>query len=49
MPTLKGQEMEDNFKMVYPNLFGLGDISKRVYQMLGAQNVKQGVRMVGLK
>jgi putative N6-adenine-specific DNA methylase len=43
--------MEDNFKMVYQNLFfGFEEILTRVYHgMLGAQNVETGVRMVSFK
>lgn len=38
--------MENNFKMVAKTFFGFEDILAKELQMLGAQNVEQGVRMV---
>jgi putative N6-adenine-specific DNA methylase len=41
--------MEDNFKMVAKTFFGFEEILAKELQMLGAQNVEQGVRMVSFK
>ena len=41
--------MEDNFRMVAKTFFGFEEILAKELQMLGAQNVEQGVRMVSFK
>ena len=41
--------MENNFKMVAKTFFGFEEILAKELQMLGAQNVEQGVRMVSFK
>ncbi|MEC5166654.1 putative N6-adenine-specific DNA methylase [Flavobacterium sp. PL11] len=41
--------MEDNFKMVAKTFFGFEEILAKELQMLGAQHVEQGVRMVSFK
>ncbi len=42
-------EMEDNFKMVAKTFFGFEEILAKELQILGAQEVEQGVRMVSFK
>lgn len=41
--------MEDNFKMIAKTFFGFEEILAKELQMLGAQEVEQGVRMVSFK
>ncbi|MBC7747350.1 MAG: class I SAM-dependent RNA methyltransferase [Methylotenera sp.] len=41
--------MENNYKMVAKTFFGFEEILAKELQMLGAQNVEQGVRMVSFK
>ncbi|WP_294822170.1 THUMP domain-containing protein [uncultured Flavobacterium sp.] len=41
--------MEDNFKMIAKTFFGFEEILARELQVLGAQNVEPGVRMVSFK
>ncbi|AWH85970.1 RNA methyltransferase [Flavobacterium album] len=41
--------MEDNFKMIAKTFFGFEEILAKELQMLGAQDVEQGVRMVSFK
>ncbi|RZK11647.1 MAG: class I SAM-dependent RNA methyltransferase [Flavobacterium sp.] len=41
--------MENNFKMVAKTFFGFEEILAKELQMLGAQDVEQGVRMVSFK
>lgn len=41
--------MEDNFRMVAKTFFGFEEILAKELQMLGAQDVEQGVRMVSFK
>ncbi|MBQ0908471.1 class I SAM-dependent RNA methyltransferase [Flavobacterium sp. F-328] len=41
--------MENNFKMIAKTFFGFEEILAKELQMLGAQNVEQGVRMVSFK
>lgn len=41
--------MENNFKMVAKTFFGFEEILAKELQMLGAQEVEQGVRMVSFK
>lgn len=43
------QRMEDNFKMIAKTFFGFEEILAKELQILGAQNVEQGVRMVSFK
>ncbi len=43
------QRMEDNFKMIAKTFFGFEEILARELQVLGAQNVEPGVRMVSFK
>jgi putative N6-adenine-specific DNA methylase len=41
--------MENNYKMIAKTFFGFEEILAKELQMLGAQNVEQGVRMVSFK
>src|ERR1051325_9835881 len=41
--------MENNFKMIAKTFFGFEEILAKELQMLGAQEVEQGVRMVSFK
>ncbi|KGO94790.1 THUMP domain-containing class I SAM-dependent RNA methyltransferase [Flavobacterium subsaxonicum] len=41
--------MENNFKMIAKTFFGFEEILAKELQMLGAQDVEQGVRMVSFK
>lgn len=41
--------MEDNFKMIAKTFFGFEEILAKELQILGAQDVEQGVRMVSFK
>ncbi|MCW4470093.1 THUMP domain-containing protein [Flavobacterium sp. MFBS3-15] len=41
--------MEDNFKMIAKTFFGFEEILAKELQVLGAQDVEQGVRMVSFK
>lgn len=43
------KEMENNFRMIAKTFFGFEEILAKELQMLGAQEVEQGVRMVSFK
>ena len=41
--------MENNFKMIAKTFFGFEEILAKELQLLGAQDVEQGIRMVSFK